>query len=327
MQVPDDRLRQIATLLRPQRVVPASIEFVDIAGLVRGASKGEGLGNQFLGHIRNVDAIVLVVRCFADDDVPHVHGAVDPVADVELLLTELALADLQTVGSRMERLETPARSGDWAARHELAALRSIESALSAGQGAIAADSGASLAASGLLTAKPCLVVANVDEAGLAEVSGAAARGRQSDWVRELRSLADRLDASVVPVAAKLELELNDLDSAEAAEYLRTLGTAERGLAAVIQASYRLLRLVTFYTTTGGHEVRAWSIPVGTLAPHAAGRVHTDMERGFIRAEVVPALDLIAFGSVAAAREHGHVRIEGREYVVRDGDVIHIRFNV
>jgi ribosome-binding ATPase len=327
VHVPDDRLRQIADLLKPPRVVPAAIEFVDIAGLVQSASKGEGLGNQFLGHIRNVDAVVLVARCFADEDVPQVHGEVDPVADVGLLLTELQLADLQTVQNRLERLQTPARSGIRSVQHEFAALKAVEAALDAGQGALSIAAGSDPAADGLLTAKPCLVVANVDEAELADVARAGGPDDGPAWLRGLRSIADRLGAKVVPVAAKLELELNDLDPAEAEEYLRSLGATQRGLPALIQESYRLLRLVTFYTTTGGQEVRAWSIPEETPAPRAAGRIHTDMERGFIRAEVVPAANLIAFGSVTAAREHGHVRIEGREYVVRDGDVIHFRFNV
>ena len=327
VHVPDSRLDALAGLIRPERVVPASIEFVDIAGLVRGASKGEGLGNQFLGHIRNVDAIVLVVRCFQDPDVPHVLGDVDPAADAEVLLTELLLADLQTAERRHERLLTPARSGERLAQRELSALQAVEAALGAGRRASTAIDATTEhleSVAGFLTGKPLLVVANLDEDELAAVA-APGESARPDWWTRLRGFAETVGAGVVPVAAKLELELAELDPPDAADYLRSLGVETRGLAGVIRESYRLLDLVTFFTTTGGHEVRAWPVVRGSTAPQAAGSVHTDMERGFIRAEVVQVGDLVSSGSVAAAREHGRVRLEGREYVVRDGDVIHFRF--
>jgi len=330
-QVPDERLDRLAALLRPPRVVPATIEFVDIAGLVRGASRGEGLGNQFLGHIRNVDAVVLVVRAFRDDDIPHPQGAIDPASDADLLLTELQLADLQTVANRIDRLHTQARSGDRFAQQEVAALQAIEARLAAGQLARPAGSGddpaEAAALEGLLTAKPFLIVANVDEDELAAASSGVTGNDELPLLRPLGDLARRMGTSVVPVAAKLELELNELDPRDARDYLASVGVRERGLEALKRESYRLLGLITFYTTTGGREIRAWSVPDGTTAPRAAGRIHSDMERGFIRAEVVAAEDLLAYGSVASAREHGHVRIEGKEYVVRDGDVIHFRFGV
>ena len=328
--VPDLRLDTLAALIRPQRVVPTTIEFVDIAGLVAGASRGAGLGNQFLGHIRNVDAVAIVVRCFADPDVTHVLGEIDPRRDASVLMTELQLADLAVVERRIERVRTPARTGEQTAQRELALLERIHAQLNGGQPVrtmtFDEEEQHLLSGFGLLTAKPTLYVANVAESDLvAQAEGRPSTGQR--WVTELEELATAEGASVVSLCAKLESELAALEPSEQAEYLATLRLPESGLHRLIRAAYQLLHLVTFFTVTGGEEVHAWTVPSGTSAPRAAGRVHSDMERGFIRAEVVSVDDLLAAGSFVAARDRGLVRLEGRDYVVQDGDVIHFRFHV
>jgi len=318
--VPDKRLDRIAQIVQPERVVYTAIEFIDIAGLVKGASHGEGLGNQFLGHIRNVDAVVMVVRCFANPDVPHIYGRVDPVRDIEVLDTELCLADLAAVERRLEKVKPPARAGDREAQAELRVLERVQTDLNAGrpvrwQG-LSPDETAHLAAVALVSAKPVLYVANVGED----------TPRDDPAAMAVEEYARAHGAEAVRVCAQLEMELTELDAAEAAEYRADLlGEHEGGLERVIAASYRLLDLVTFFTATGEKVCRAWTIRRGTKAPQAAGQVHTDMERGFIRAEVVAFADLDAAGSFAALRERGLLRLEGRDYIVQDGDVIHFRF--
>ncbi len=320
--VPDGRLDQLHALLQNERKVPATIEVVDIAGLVQGASQGEGLGNQFLSHIRTVDAVIVVLRCFADPDVPHLYGSIDPVRDATILLTELALADLALIERRLERLQTAARTGQPAARREVDLLRRLQAHLNAGQPlrtlALAPEEQALLQGFGLLTLKPCLYVANVAEETAPDTRPA---------LDPLQTLAAQQGALVVPVCAALEAELAALRPEEAREYRAALGLTVSGLETLVQTSYRLLNLITFYTAATTREVRAWPVVAGTKAPQAAGRVHSDMERGFIRAEVVSWADLLAAGSLTAARERGLVRLEGRDYVVQDGDVITFRFHV
>ena len=331
VQVPDRRLDELARLVKPQKVTPTTVEFVDVAGLVRGASTGEGLGNQFLGHIRDVDAVVLALRCFLDPDIPHMYGAVDPVRDAEILSTELALSDLATVERRVNRVQTPARSGDKQAQRELALLARLRGHLDQAHPArtllLEPDEAEVLASLNLLTAKPILYVANLGEADFVSLASGNPTPTAAGWLNALSGLATAEGTSAVPIAAKLEMELTDLTPEEAREYLDSLGVRESGLDKLIQASYRLLNLVTFFTTTGGKEVRAWTVVAGTKSPQAAGKVHSDMERGFIRAEVVSYADLVTAGSMAAARERGQVRVEGRDYAVHDGDVVHFRFAV
>jgi ribosome-binding ATPase len=318
--VPDARLEHVAAIVRPEKTTPTTIEFVDIAGLVRGASKGEGLGNQFLSHIRNVDAIAMVVRCFSDSNVAHVDGLADPSRDIACILTELCLADLGTVERRREKVVPLARSG---VKHALAEEHTLER-LAAGlnQGSLARrfphheDEAQVLSELHLLTAKPMLYVANVDEA-ISE--------RTASMLQAVKRQADADGAELVSICAKIEDELGELSPADAADYRASAGLSESGLDAVIHAGYRLLNLVTFFTATGDKEVRAWTVTRGTHAPQAAGKVHSDMEKGFIRAEVVAFADLDRSGSFAAARDHGQIRLEGKEYVVQDGDVIHFRF--
>ncbi|MDI3538392.1 MAG: ribosome-binding ATPase [Bacillota bacterium] len=317
--VPDDRLEALAELIKPDKVVPAAVEFVDIAGLVRGASKGEGLGNQFLSYIREVDAIVEVVRCFEDPNVAHVSGTLDPVADVETIETELILADLEVLGRRLAKVERQMKSGERRFQEEYARLKELENVLSQGHPAREVAGGALPPDLNLLTAKPLLLVANVGEAG--------PTGREEGYWQAVQAAAQARGAEVIWLSAKLEEELWELTPEDRDALLKELGLNEPGLNRVVRASYRLLNLVTFYTATGGHEVRAWAVPRGTPAPVAAGKIHSDMERGFIRAEVVSLDDLLRAGSMAAARDQGLVRLEGRDYLVQDGDVIHFRFNV
>jgi len=320
-EVPDQRLWDIAAMVNPERVVPTTIEFVDIAGLVKGASHGEGLGNQFLGHIRNVDAIAMVVRCFRDPQVPHVTTELNPRDDIEVVDLELLLADLATVERRLEKVRSAAkaRPKDYAA--ELTFLEGLRHHLETGKKAadlpVTEKEAGMLKALNLLTAKPRLYVANVGEEDLPEGGELAAA------VAELAALEG---AEAVPICAQLEMELADWDPEEAAAYRAELGLEESGLQKLVKAGYRLLNLITFFTTTGGKEVRAWTLLKGTLAPQAAGKVHSDMERGFIRAEVISYEDLMASGSFAAVKERGLLRLEGKEYVVQDGDIIHFRFS-
>lgn len=316
--VPDRRAAAVAAVTRPDRIVPATVEFVDIAGLVRGASRGEGLGNQFLAHIRDVDAIAHVVRCFAAPDVPHVEGAVDPARDLEIVETELALADLAAVERELDRARTRVKAHDPEAAGDAAALEYLTAQLQRGVPARGLPGDARLAGLvaplRLLTAKPVVYVANVTDGDLPQAASA----------EPVRRYAQAQRAPSVALSAKLEAEAAQLPEAEAAEFLRAYGVEEPGLLRLIRAAYGLLDLVTFITTAS-NEVRAWSVRRGTKAPRAAGTIHTDMERGFIRAEVIPWETLATAGSLQAARDHGLVRLEGRDYVVQDGDVMLIRF--
>jgi GTP-binding protein YchF len=318
--VPDPRLDRLAAIVRPQRVVPATMEFVDIAGLVAGASQGEGLGNQFLAHIRETQAIAHVVRCFEDDNVVHVAGRVDPISDIETIQTELALADLDTVRRGLERTARQAKGGDKEAAQLQTLLGRVQEVLDQGRPArvleLDADDRARLRELSLLTAKPTLYIANVAES---ELAGNA-------HVDRVRALAEAEGAGLVVVSAAIEAELAGLEEAERAEYLAALGQSEPGLDRVIRAGYALLGLQTFFTA-GEKEARAWTIRRGSTAPQAAGVIHTDFERGFIRAEVIAYEDYVAGGGEAGAREAGKWRLEGKDYVMRDGDVVHFRFNV
>ncbi|NLG51736.1 MAG: redox-regulated ATPase YchF [Chloroflexi bacterium] len=321
--VPDARLERVAEIVQPERVVPATLRVVDIAGLVRGASKGEGLGNQFLGHIRDVDAIAMVVRCFHDADIPHVTPYLDPVEDIETVGLELILSDLEIMERHLERTQTRAKGHPKEYADEIATIEKVMDGLRAGQPVRAMELSAAerdyLRDVALLTIKPQLLVANVSEDQLPDGGECADR---------VRAKAAEDGAHVIALCAALEAELVDFSAEEAEAYLAELGvTTGRGLDRFIWAGYQLLDYVTFFTTTGGKEVRAWTLRRGQTALDAAGTVHSDMARGFIRAEVVGYNDLDAAGSFARARELGTLRLEGREYVVQDGDVIHIRFAV
>ncbi|TKJ30536.1 MAG: redox-regulated ATPase YchF [Chloroflexi bacterium B3_Chlor] len=322
VDVPDERLLKIAALVNPEKVTPTTIRFLDIAGLVKGASHGEGLGNQFLGHIRNVDAIAMVVRCFRAPDIPHVAEALDPRSDIEVINLELALADLATVEKRLEKVRKAAKGEPKECEVELHLLERLHEALSRGgraEGAALDDEEKRiLRGLGLFTAKPQLYVANVEEEALLDGDELA------EGVEEAGVDAG---VEVVKICAQLEADLADWPPAEAAAYRTELGLAESGLQQVISAGYRLLNLVTFFTATGGREVRAWTLVRGGSALEAASKIHTDMQKGFIRAEVIPCEELIAAGSFVAAREKGMMRLEGRDYVIREGDVVHFRFNV
>ena len=321
VEVPDPRLKKLAEIVKPQRVVPAIVEFVDIAGLVAGASKGEGLGNQFLANIRETDAIAHVVRCFENENVVHVAGRVDPVADIEVINTELALADLVTVEKALARHSKAARAGgDKEAQRLVAVLEKALAGLDAGRPVRALDlyneERALLKPLFLLTAKPTMYVANVDEQGL----------RGNPLLERVQAYAAAEGAPVVPVCAALEAEIVDLDDEEKAVFLEDLGLAEPGLNRVIRAAYDLLGLQT-YVTAGVKEVRAWTIHKGDTAPRAAGVIHTDFEKGFIRAQTIAYEDFIACGGEQGAKEAGKMRSEGKDYVVKDGDVMNFLFNV
>ncbi len=323
--VPDARLEPLAKISKSERIIPATIEFVDIAGLVRGASKGEGLGNKFLQHIREVDAIVEVVRCFEDRDVVHVAGSLDPLADIETIQTELVLADLETVARAREKFEKNARGGDKDAKEALAVCEKLVAHLDQGRRALTAPLSAEEKEVAkrlfLLTLKPILFVCNVAEGDLAT---AEASSPQVAAVREFAKA--HLGTEAVVVSAAIEAELAELPDAEAREYLAHLGVADSGVSSLIRAAYHLLGLRTFLTA-GEKEARAWTIHAGDAAPEAAGVIHSDFEKGFIKAETVSYDDLVAAGSMAAAKEKGLVRQEGKEYVVRDGDVMLFKFNV
>jgi ribosome-binding ATPase len=334
VEVPDDRIDLLAERVRPQRTIRAVVQFVDIAGLVEGAAQGEGLGNQFLTNIRETDAIVHVVRCFDDPDVVHVMGSVDPVRDREVINLELALADLATVEKRLERVRKAARGGDKEALGELDLLERLLAVLAEGKPARAveptADDRRLLRSFNLLTAKPVLYLANVAEADLAENISATGAGRSAAarYLRELRQAVESSgeNAEIVVVSSKIESELAELPVEERSEFLTSLGLEEPGLNRLIRAGFSLLGLQTFFTA-GEKEVRAWTIPIGASAPQAAGEIHSDFERGFIRAETVGWSDFERVGSVKLAREQGLMRSEGKEYIVRDGDIMLIRFNV
>jgi len=319
--LPDERLQKIAALTGPEKITPAVMEFVDVAGLVRGAHKGEGLGNQFLGTIRNLPALIHVVRCFEDENVAHPEGDVDPLRDIEIIETELILADIATVQRRIDKVKKTAQTGDKDAKRALAIYEKAITVLDAGKLAstlvVVPEELAIFDEMQLLSAKPILFIANLDEDAVIE---------GNEYSKRVGAAALDRGAGFVTISGKIEAELLDLEEGERAEYLNELGLSETGLAQVIRAGYRLLRLVTFYTTVGP-ELRAWSIPEGTAAPTAAGKIHTDMERGFIRAEVLSSDDLFAAGGEHEAKESGRVRIEGKEYVIKDGDIVRIRFNV
>jgi GTP-binding protein YchF len=317
--VPDPRLDRLAAIAKSNQVVPTRLTFVDIAGLVRGASKGEGLGNQFLAVIREVDAIAYVLRCFEDSDVIHVEGRVDPVADAETIETELMLADLDSLERRVPILEKKIRGQDKEAKKTLALLERALVLLREGKPARLAASDeeerAAFKTLGLLTAKPVLYVCNVDEASAASGNVHSAR---------VEALAKAEGAGCVVISAKIEAELAELGPDERKAYLAELGLAEPGLNRVIREGYKLLGLITYFTA-GPKEARAWTVPEGTRAPQAAGVIHTDFEKGFIRAETIPYDDYVALGGEAGARDAGKLRLEGKDYVVKDGDVLHFRF--
>ncbi len=318
--VPEPRLEKLAKIAKSQQIVPARMQFVDIAGLVKGASKGEGLGNQFLANIRETDAVIYVLRCFDDDDVTHVAGRIDPLADFETVETELMLADLDSLEKRRNAVEKKAKGGDKEAKAQLTLVDRALVALREGRPArtveIAVDETKHWKMLQLLTQKPVLFVANVDEAS------AATGNAYSKIVAEA---ATRENAAFVAISARIEAELAQLDDAEQEEYLASLGLEEPGLNRLIREAFALLGLQTYFTA-GPKEARAWTIPVGATAPQSAGVIHTDFERGFIRAETIAFDDYVALGGEAGAKEAGKMRLEGKDYVVRDGDVMLFRFN-
>ncbi len=318
--VPDARLQALANIVKPERVIPTTVEFVDIAGLVAGASQGEGLGNQFLGHIRETDAIAHVVRCFADDDVIHVAGKVDPIGDIEVINIELALADLESVERAINRLSRAAKSGDKQQQARLRLAEKVASVLADGKPARVCELTEAerpwLKELQLITAKPLMYVANVDEGGF----------QDNPLLDAVCAHAQAEQALVVPVCASLEGEIARLPEAERAEFLADLGLSEPGLDRVIHTAYTLLGLQTFFTA-GVKEVRAWTVQHGATAPKAAGVIHTDFERGFIRAEVIGYDDFIRYGGEQGAKDAGRWRLEGKEYLMQEADVVHFRFNV
>jgi hypothetical protein len=318
--VPDPRLQQLAAIAKPEKIVPTTVEFVDIAGLVAGASQGEGLGNQFLSHIREVDAIAHVVRCFESSDVIHVAGRIDPSSDVEVIDTELALADLATLEKGLERANKAAKGGDKDAIRRRILFERVKVQLDSVKPVralkLTEEERRDLRELQLLTAKPVMYVANVDEKGFTD----------NPLLTALEQRAATEDAVVVPVCAAIEAEISQLDEGEREEFLAELGVKEPGLNRLIRAAYRLLGLQTFFTA-GPKEVRAWTVRTGSTAPQAAGVIHTDFERGFIRAEVIALADYLAGKGEAGARDAGKLRLEGKEYVVQEADVMHFRFNV
>ena len=320
--VPDERLVALSKIAKPLKIIPAAVEFVDIAGLVEGASEGKGKGNAFLSHIRETDAITHVVRCFVNDDIIHVMEKVDPIRDAETINTELALADLEVISKAAERIARVAKSGaDKAQTARYEALKKMEAHLDAGNPArslaLTADEAALLKEFNLITGKPMLYIANVDEKGLKD---------GNEFLARVQALAKKENAEVVAVCAAIEAEIAQLDDADKLDFLKDLGLTEPGLNRVIRAGYKLLNLQTYFTA-GEKEVRAWTVKVGATAPQAAGVIHTDFERGFIRAEVIGYDDYIAGKGEAGARAAGKLRLEGKDYVVREGDVMHFLFNV
>lgn len=318
--VPDPRLDALAEIIKPQRVLPTAIEFVDIAGLVAGASKGEGLGNQFLAHIRETDAIAHVVRCFENDDVVHVAGKIDPLSDIEVIHTELNLADMASVEKAIQRVSKSAKSGNKDDLRKKEILEKLSLHLDAGKPArtmeLEAEDKGLLHDLHLLTLKPAMYIANVQEDGF----------KDNPLLDRVNAIAAEEGAMVVPVCAAMEAEIAQLDDADKAEFLSEMGLDEPGLNRVVRAGYKLLNLHTYFTA-GVKEVRAWTIPMGATAPQAAGVIHTDFERGFIRAEVIAYEDFIQYKGEQGAKDAGKWRLEGKEYVMHDGDVVHFRFNV
>ncbi|MDJ0779238.1 MAG: redox-regulated ATPase YchF [Gammaproteobacteria bacterium] len=320
VEVPDARLQQLADIVQPKKVIPTTMEFVDIAGLVAGASKGEGLGNQFLGHIRETDAIAHVVRCFENDDIAHVSNAIDPLSDIDTINTELLLADMESISRQVERAGKQAKSHEKEAMAKHEFLLAVQAHVEAGQPARAFEPNDQqkpwMKELHLITAKPVLYIANVSEDGF----------ENNPHLDRLREFAAAESAGVVAVCAAIEADLAELEGEEAAEFLAEMGLDEPGLDRVIHAGYRLLGLQTFFTA-GPQEVRAWTIRVGDTAPRAAGRIHTDFEKGFIRAEVVAFDDFVANRGEQGAKDAGKWRLEGKDYVMREADVVHFRFNV
>ena len=318
--IPDPRLDKLAEIVQPQKTINTTMEFVDIAGLVAGASKGEGLGNKFLANIRETDAICMVVRCFDDDNVVHVSGSVDPLRDIDVINTELALADLETVEKGITRVGKIAKGGDKEAKAKLVIMESVRDHLDAGKlissMSLDEEQQALLYDLHFLTSKPVMYVANVSEDGF----------DNNPYLDAVRNRAEEEGAETVAVCAAIEAELVELDTAERKEYLDALGFDEPGLNRVIRAGYKLLRLQTYFTA-GEKEVRAWTTHVGATAPQAAGEIHTDFEKGFIRAEVVAYDDFVVYNGEHGAKEAGKLRLEGKDYIVQDGDVMHFRFNV
>ena len=320
VEVPDPRLQQLADIVKPKKTIPTTMEFVDIAGLVAGASKGEGLGNQFLGHIRETDAIAQVVRCFEDPDIVHVSNKIDPLSDVEIINTELLLADMESIARQTERASKMAKSNDKDAKAKLAFMQAIQQHVEAGHSArsfeVEDQQHRWMKDLHLITAKPTLYVANVAEDGF----------ENNPYLDVLTEFAKTEGAEVVAVCAAIEADIAELDAEEAAEFMQELGLEEPGLDRVIHAGYRLLKLQTYFTA-GVQEVRAWTIRVGDTAPKAAGVIHTDFEKGFIRSEVAGFDDFIVGKGEQGAKYAGRWRLEGKEYVMKEGDVVHFRFNV
>ena len=323
VSVPDERLEPLARLVKTEKIVPATVEFLDIAGLVRGASKGEGLGNQFLANIRETDTVVQVVRCFEDENIVHVEGAVDPLRDIETIQIELALADLATAERRREKAQKNLKSGDKIARQELDVLDKIQPALEAGRSArtvtLTDDERAIVRNFFLLTTKPTIYAANVAESALTNID-------DNPRVQAVREIAAKEAAECVVICAQLEADLVALPPEERLDYLKSLNVSTSGVDQLIKSAYHLLGLMSFLTA-GEKEVRAWTIPQGTRAQTAAGTIHSDIERGFIRAEIISYDELMKAGSYAAAREKGLLRLEGKDYIMQEGDVVHFRFNV
>ncbi|MFD2331355.1 redox-regulated ATPase YchF [Cohnella sp. GCM10020058] len=323
VEVPDERLQKLADIVTPNRIVPTAFEFVDIAGLVKGASRGEGLGNKFLANIREVDAIVHVVRCFVDENITHVSGKIDPINDIEVINLELILADIDSVEKRMDRSRKNMKGGDKKYAQEVEVLERIHAALLEEKPVrsveLSDEERLLVRDLHLLTIKPVLYAANVSE-------GEAANADGNEYVQRVREFAAAEGSEVVPISARVESEIAELEGEDREMFLEELGLTESGLDRLIRAAYKLLGLYTYFTA-GVQEVRAWTIRKGTKAPQAAAVIHTDFERGFIRAEVVSYEDLVGAGSMNAAKEKGQLRLEGKEYVVADGDVMHFRFNV
>ncbi|HET6459602.1 MAG TPA: redox-regulated ATPase YchF [Syntrophales bacterium] len=321
VQVPDERLYRIADIVRPPKVTPTTIEILDIAGLVKGASKGEGLGNKFLGHIREVEALVHIVRCFDHPSVAHIYGTVDPERDVDIINTELIIADLETVENRITKISRLAKTGEKVARKELATCERIKGVLSKGDTAremtFQEDEQITVTDLHLLTAKKVLYVSNVSESAL---KGA------TECIEKVQSIARKESSKAIAICGDLEAEIAELPKDEQQVFLNDLGIQESGLSKLIREAYNLLGLITFYTTVGP-ELRAWTVPRGSKAPEAAGKIHSDMQKGFIKADIIHYNDFIRMGSLSSAREAGLIRIEGRDYVIADGDIAYFRFNV
>lgn len=322
VSVPDERLDALRELFNSEKCVPTAIEFFDIAGLVKGASKGEGLGNKFLSHIREVDAIVHVVRCFEDENITHVEGRIDPVDDIEIINLELVLADLEVVSKRLDKVQKLVK-GDKSYQKEFELLTEIKSVLEEGKSArtmeFSPEDAAVVKSFNLISSKPILYVTNVSEEDVVE-------GNENSYVQKVMEYASEEGSEVVVISAQIEAEVSELDPEEKKEFLGDLGLSESGLDKLIKASYKLLGLMS-YLTAGPKEVRAWTIKIGSKAPEAAGKIHSDMEKGFIRAEVVAFDALMEHGGYTKAKEKGLVRLEGKEYVMNDGDVVNFRFNV